>query len=79
MRTAMATQETQSLDLDHWAGLVACLDHQLTRLSQAGLLPSHQPCVGEEAVLVGASAAMQASDWIFWGRQVNAGETSGVA
>ena len=72
MRAAAATEEEQLLDLAHWTGLVAGMDHQLTRMSQSGLLASHQPCVGEEAVLVGASAAMQACDWVFWGRQVNA-------
>jgi len=51
---------------------IAAIDRVLTRLAEQGLLPPHQSCVGEEAVLVGAAAAMESDDWIFWGRQVNA-------
>ena len=68
----MAEQTEPRQDLSHWTGLVAGIDRQLTRLSQAGLIPNHQPCIGEEAVLVGCAAALEPVDWAFWGRQVNA-------
>lgn len=57
-------------DLDRLAGLVAALDRALARLDHQGLIPPHQPCTGEEAVLVGAAAALGPRDWAFWGGQV---------
>jgi len=51
---------------------VSAIDRVLSRLAKQGTLPPHQSCTGEEAVLVGAAAAMDPNDWIFWGRQVNA-------
>lgn len=52
-------------------GLVAAIDRRLDSLSRAGLVAPHQACDGAEAVLVGIATAVQADDWIFWGRQVN--------
>lgn len=51
-------------------GLTAAIDIELTRLAEAGVIPTHQSCAGEEAVLVGAALAAEAGDWLFWGRQV---------
>ena len=51
-------------------GLCAAVDARLTALGESGLGPPHQPCTGEEAVLVGGVAAMEPCDWVFWGRQV---------
>jgi pyruvate dehydrogenase E1 component alpha subunit len=62
---------TSDLDLKGVVALTAAIDSQMTRLSEAGLIAPHQACTGEEAALVGAVAAMEAQDWIFWGRQVN--------
>ncbi len=56
--------------LSETCGLVAAIDQRLSTLCRQGLIPPHQACDGEEAVLVGSAAAMQAGDWIFWGRQV---------
>ncbi len=50
--------------------LVGALDQQLIELSRRGLIAPHQPCTGEEAVLVGSCAALRDTDWVFWGRQV---------
>lgn len=52
--------------------LVAAVDRRLMALVDAGRLPYHQPCDGEEAVLVGGVAALERRDWVFSGRQVNA-------
>jgi|GEM_PF-4214697 pyruvate dehydrogenase E1 component alpha subunit len=72
MRSAIAAKTEHRQDFSPWMGLVAGIDRQLTRLSHAGLIPNHQPCIGEEAVLVGCAAALEPIDWAFWGRQVNA-------
>jgi len=52
-------------------GLVAALDRRFITLSRNDLIPPHQSCRGEEATLVGAVAAMEDRDWVFWGRQLN--------
>jgi 2-oxoisovalerate dehydrogenase E1 component alpha subunit len=53
-------------------GLVAAVDAVFTELGDKGLAHTHQPCVGAEATLAGAVAGIRDSDWVFWGRQVNA-------
>jgi TPP-dependent pyruvate/acetoin dehydrogenase alpha subunit len=64
---SVVTLESNLVDM---VALVAAIDQRLTRMSQDGQIPPHQPCKGETATLVGAVAAMEDSDWIFWGRQV---------
>lgn len=72
MSTALLRGGVEPARLRAQMGLVATIDARLAGLAEAGLIPPHQPCDGEEAVLVGAASALQPKDWVFWGRQVNA-------
>jgi len=61
---------TEPSELHRLTELTHALDDRLSKLSHAGIIGPHQPCTGEEAVLAGASYALAASDWVFWGKQV---------
>jgi len=56
---------------ENYVGLVSALDRRLTTLSNLGRIPPHAACDGEEAALVGAALALEETDWVFWGRQLN--------
>jgi TPP-dependent pyruvate/acetoin dehydrogenase alpha subunit len=66
----ITTPPLTSSALQRQMGLVAAVDRRLSQLAADGLIAAHQRCDGEEAVLVGLSAALTETDWVFWGRQV---------
>ena len=59
-----------SADLHELVGLVQATDMRLQQLAHDGIIGPHHACAGEEPTLVGAAAALDENDWVFWGSQV---------
>ena len=59
-----------SAHLHELVGLVQATDIRLQQLAHDGITGPHHACSGEEPTLVGAAAALEEKDWVFWGSQV---------
>lgn len=57
--------KTDLLQLYYFMSLTRATDLELVKMSRKGLAPGkHLPCTGNEATAVGATAALQPTDWV---------------
>jgi len=63
--SAQGMTDDQALNLHRWMVLSRQLDERLVAMQRQGRIGFHIGSIGEEATVLGTTAAMEAGDWIF--------------